>query len=49
MAGGANDLAPVANAEMLDSLKSSYTMAEEHLVHGSGAPVAVMDTEITFF
>jgi methyl-accepting chemotaxis protein len=49
MAGGANALAPVANAEMLDSLKSSYTMAEEHLVHGSGAPVAVMDTEITFF
>jgi len=34
---------------LLESLKDSYTMAEEHDVHGSGTPVAVRETEITFF
>lgn len=34
---------------LLDRLKSSYTMVEEHEVHTSGEAVAVKETEITFF
>lgn len=34
---------------LLEMLQNTYTMAEEHEVHSSGAPVDVHDTEITFF
>jgi methyl-accepting chemotaxis protein len=40
---------PLDAAALLTSLSSSYTMAEEHQIHGSGAPVPVRETEITFF
>ncbi len=40
---------PLDAAAVLDSLSSSYTMVEEHQIHGSGRPVAVQETEITFF
>ena len=49
ISGGADALEPFNHAGMLESLKSSYTMVEEHDVHGSGAPVEVRETEITFF
>jgi methyl-accepting chemotaxis protein len=42
-------LGPIDAAGLLERLKSSYTMVEEHEVHSSGAAVAVKDTEITFF
>ena len=41
--------APLDPDELLHMLQSTYTMAEEHEVHTSGAPVDVHDTEITFF
>jgi methyl-accepting chemotaxis protein len=47
--GGPRALAPLDSTALLESLKDSYTMAEEHDVHGSGTPVAVRETEITFF
>jgi methyl-accepting chemotaxis protein len=34
---------------LLERLKSTYTMVEEHDVHSSGEAVAVRETEITFF
>jgi methyl-accepting chemotaxis protein len=49
LSGGVHDLAPVDVDVLLDSLKDSYTMAEEHYVHESGETVAVRETEITFF
>jgi methyl-accepting chemotaxis protein len=48
-AGGPGGLQPLDNDALLDQLKQSYTMVEEHQVHGSGAPVAVQEAEITFF
>jgi methyl-accepting chemotaxis protein len=48
-AGGPTGLEPIDAAHLADVLKRSYTMAEEHDVHGSGAPAAVRETEITFF
>jgi len=47
--GGAGLLQPLDSASMLEKLKQSYTMVEEHQVHGSGAPAAVQEAEITFF
>ena len=47
--GGPGGLEPLDSTALLESLKDSYTMAEEHDVHGSGTPVAVRETEITFF
>ena len=41
--------APIDAEGLLQMLQSTYTMAEEHEVHSSGAPVDVHDTEITFF
>ncbi len=46
---GVEFLEPLDSVGMLDALKRSYTMAEEHTVHGSGTPVAVREAEITFF
>ena len=40
---------PFDAAGLLERLKSSYTMVEEHEVHSSGEAVAVKETEITFF
>ena len=34
---------------LLESLRASYTMVEEHHAHDSGGAVAVRETEITFF
>jgi methyl-accepting chemotaxis protein len=34
---------------LLKELEASYTMVEEHLVHGSGAPAAALESDITFF
>ncbi|MGF1648037.1 MAG: chemotaxis protein, partial [Kineosporiaceae bacterium] len=48
-AGGPAGLEPVDAEHLAEVLKRSYTMAEEHDVHGSGAPAAVRETEITFF
>jgi len=42
-------LRPLDSVAMLEALSSTYTMAEEHHTHGSGNPVPVADTEITFF
>lgn len=46
-------LAPLDTPAMLDDLRSSYTMVEEHHVHGSGSAAAAAssepDNEITFF
>lgn len=39
---------PLDSAAIVDSLRASYTMAEEHDQHGT-APAASRDTEITFF
>ena len=47
--GGGAAPAPLDPEELLQMLQSTYTMAEEHEVHTSGAPVEVHDTEITFF
>jgi methyl-accepting chemotaxis protein len=49
MTGATGRLEPFDSDGLLDSLKNSYTMAEEHLVHGSGLPTDVKETEITFF
>jgi methyl-accepting chemotaxis protein len=40
---------PFDATAVLESLSGSYTMAEEHQVHGTGVPVPVKETEITFF
>jgi methyl-accepting chemotaxis protein len=40
---------PLDATAVLSSLSTSYTMAEEHQIHGSGVPVPVRETEITFF
>ncbi len=48
-AAGADQLQPIDSASMLAELRGSYTMAEEHDQHGSGASVGVRDSEITFF
>jgi methyl-accepting chemotaxis protein len=48
-AGGVAALQPLDTDALLNLLKQSYTMAEEHQVHGSGTPVAVQEAEITFF
>jgi methyl-accepting chemotaxis protein len=48
-AGGIAALQPLDSDALLNLLKQSYTMAEEHQVHGSGTPVAVHEAEITFF
>ncbi|HEY6794015.1 MAG TPA: methyl-accepting chemotaxis protein [Kineosporiaceae bacterium] len=42
-------LSPLDISGLLERLKSSYTMVEEHEVHTSGEAVAVKETEITFF
>jgi methyl-accepting chemotaxis protein len=42
-------LEPIDSQAVLDELSSTYTMVEEHLTHDGGEPVAVRDTEITFF
>jgi methyl-accepting chemotaxis protein len=47
--GGSGLLHPFDSEAMLNQLKQSYTMVEEHQVHGSGAPVALQEAEITFF
>jgi methyl-accepting chemotaxis protein len=46
---GPDQLRPFDSATLLEQLRSSYTMAEEHHVHRSGESVAVQETEITFF
>ena len=48
-AGGAEGLQPLDSNGMLEQLRASYTMAEEHHAHSSGEAVAVAETEITFF
>jgi hypothetical protein len=48
-AGGTGAPAPLDTEHLLELLRSSYTMAEEHELHGAGVPVPVHDTEITFF
>lgn len=47
--GGSAALVPLDTEGLLNLLKQSYTMVEEHQVHGSGTPVAVQEAEITFF
>ena len=49
LAEGRSGLTPLDHEDLLERLKSSYTMVEEHQVHGSGAPVALQEAEITFF
>ena len=49
VADGAERLRPLDSHGLLERLKGSYTMAEEHQVHASGHTVAVKETEITFF
>jgi methyl-accepting chemotaxis protein len=49
MRGGVEHLKAVDVSVLLDSLRDSYTMAEEHHVHDSGEAAAVKETEITFF
>jgi methyl-accepting chemotaxis protein len=49
VAHGPGQLEPFDSNGLLESLKDRYTMVEEHHVHGSTAPVAVQETEITFF
>jgi len=46
---GPKDLRPLDVTLLLDELKGSYTMAEQHEVHASGEAAAVKETEITFF
>jgi methyl-accepting chemotaxis protein len=48
-AGGAAALQPLDSDSLLNQLKASYTMAEEHRIHGAEAPVATQEAEITFF
>jgi len=48
-AGGPGALQPLDTEALLNLLKQSYTMVEEHQVHGSGTPVAVQEADITFF
>ena len=48
-AGGVTALRPLDYEGLLSLLKASYTMVEEHQVHGSGTPVAVQEADITFF
>jgi len=47
--GGPGELRPFDSDGLLEQLMASYTMVEEHHVHGSGEPIAVQETEITFF
>jgi methyl-accepting chemotaxis protein len=42
-------LKPFDSAALRDGLASSYTMGEERQAHETGQPVAVTETEITFF
>jgi methyl-accepting chemotaxis protein len=42
-------LTPLNYQGMLDELRSTYTMQEEHQTHGSGRPAKPQSTEITFF
>jgi methyl-accepting chemotaxis protein len=46
---GPEHLQPLDSNGLMEELRSSYTMAEEHHVHDSGEAVAVKETEITFF
>lgn len=46
---GAGGLRPFDSEGLLEQLRGSYTMAEEHQVHSSGEAVAVKTSEITFF
>jgi methyl-accepting chemotaxis protein len=47
--GGVAALQRLDSAGLLEQLRASYTMAEEHHVHRSGESVGVAETEITFF
>jgi methyl-accepting chemotaxis protein len=48
--GGPELLVPVDTHGLLDGLRSTYTMVEEHETHSSGQAVGgVKETEITFF
>jgi methyl-accepting chemotaxis protein len=47
--GGPQGLRPFDSNGLLEQLRASYTMVEEHHVHSSGEAVAVQETEITFF
>lgn len=47
-AGGIESLLPLDTDNMLDTLKSTYTMEAEHYAHGH-APASQQATEITFF
>jgi len=47
--GGVPELRPLDAAGLLESLKSSYTMVEEHETHVGGGSVPVHENEITFF
>jgi methyl-accepting chemotaxis protein len=49
LVGGPEALRPFDSTGMLERLKNSYTMVEQHEVHSSGEAVAVKETEITFF
>lgn len=42
-------LRPVDTAALLEALKKTYAMAEEHTTHGGGSVKAPADEEITFF
>jgi methyl-accepting chemotaxis protein len=46
---GPAELRPFDSNGLLEQLRASYTMVEEHHVHSSGEAVAVQETEITFF
>ena len=46
---GPQEIGPLDWSGLLESLKSTYTMVEEHQVHDSGAPVVARESEITFF
>jgi methyl-accepting chemotaxis protein len=48
-ADGPQQIEPLDYVALLDELKESYTMVEEHQVHGSGVPAALQEAEITFF
>jgi methyl-accepting chemotaxis protein len=48
-AQGVTGLQALDADELLGQLQSSYTMAEEHQFHDSGAPFPVREAEITFF
>jgi methyl-accepting chemotaxis protein len=47
--GGAGSVEPFDSVGMVNELKRSYTMVDEHEVNHSGPPVSLQEAEITFF